>query len=462
VKRFLIFLPILSFGASLYLPIDSSISDDVEKMAVLTNMPTSKMPYSLEMVKKYNEMIKLTSPKLYNKILQKTQEVENKEILVKDNLSITLSLSDNKSELSNESGKDTKYSYLLEGSYFVNINEYLKGSLEGAIYQDESRLKFATNSTFLSAGIDMFQLDVGFREHYYGSFKNGALLISKNAINSPSITISNNTPFSFGSINYEVFLTKLKKTDGILYDGTDHTGSPRLLGMHLDFSPIDRVEVSLDRTFQFGGGPRSSSASDIWGAFIDPVSNDNTNENLNTDNETGNQQASLNFKYNDKFFGKDISLYATYSGEDTNGGNYKLGNVVQGFGFYLPTFTQNSSFRYEFLDIGEAWYVHHLYKNGYKNGSTVLGNWFGDKVNANIESNLHFVEVGSEFDDVFVKTKLKYLTPKSAYKVIEPNSYYALDTSFAFSKTFQYKINYLFEKKLNGEKVNFVSYEMSF
>jgi hypothetical protein len=85
MKRFLLLLPIASFGASGYLPIDSIISDDVEKMATITKMPTTKMPYSLQMLKEYNEKIKQSNPTLYKKIALKIDSLDNHKNSQKNN-----------------------------------------------------------------------------------------------------------------------------------------------------------------------------------------------------------------------------------------------------------------------------------------------------------------------------------------------------------------------------------------
>jgi hypothetical protein len=323
-------------------------------------------------------------------------------------------------------------------------------------------MKFITNNSFISLGSDKFQVDLGYRDHFYGPFRNGGMQISTNALNSPSLTISNTKPFDLGDINYEIFLTKLKKTNRISYGGDEYEGSPRLLGMHLDFQPIDSLEISFDRTFQFGGGPRSSSATDVWEAFIDPVSKDNNNVQCGTDCETGNQQASVNIKYNGTLFDKNLSVYGIYGGEDTVGTNYSMGNAVQGFGLYLPFLRENTSLRYEFLDISYGWYVHHIYKNGYKNGDNVMGNWFGDVSTKDINRYLQFLEINHKFHDVYLTTKLKYLTATNEYKAIEPNPFYGMDISVSFEKSFYHTINCMVEKRPSGESVSFLSYKISF
>ena len=463
MKKLLLLLPIFSFGASLYLPIESSISDDVEKMATITNMPSTKMPYSLQMLNEYNEKIKESHPMLYDKIASKINSLSSNQLITKDKTSISLAASNSEASLANSHGIDTRYKYLFEASYMLNANEHLKGSIEGSLYEKDGSAKITTNNSFISFGFDKFQVDAGYRDHFYGPFRNGGMQISTNAINSPSITFSNPQPFSFAKINYEVFFTKLKTVDGIYYNGVSYSGSPRLLGMHLDFHPIDLLEVSLDRTFQFGGGPRSSSASDVWQAFIDPVSKDNSNANCGVDCETGNQQASVNIKYNGNLFDKDISFYAIYGGEDTvNGSNYKMGNAVQGFGLYIPFFAKDTSLRYEALDISTSWYTHHLYSNGYSNGGNVMGNWFGDISTKDINRYLQYIELNNKHNNINFSTKFKYIVAASEYKHIEPNAFYGFDISASFDKAFSNKINCIIEKRPDGQHVNFVSYKISF
>lgn len=450
------------YGTSLYLPIDSKIGYEVEQMATLSNMPTSKMPYSLDMIRQYNMKIEQSNPKLFNKISEYLQKVDNEDFVTTENLSFKLSTTNQKQYLPNSHGIDTKSSYLGEATFFLNNNPYLKASIEASIFQKDKEAKIQTNNSYLSLGFDKFQVDAGYRDHYYGAFRNGGIQISNNAVNSPSVTISNTTPFEFADINYEVFLSKLESVDGILYDGTSSSGRPYLLGMHLGFNPFESIEISLDRTFQFGGGARQTSAKDVLEAFIDPVKKDNNSASCNTDCETGNQQGAVNIKWNGDIFDKKVIIYGLYGGEDTGKyKNYQFGNHIKGGGFFIPFVNEDLSIRYETVDFQDAWYVHHLYKNGYTNDGNVMGGWSGDISNNNAKGGLlQYLEIANNFDDFRFITTVRYFDPIKYGEAKE--KYYNVNFGIDFEKIYKHRFDFSIGQLVDGQKTSFLSYKLSF
>lgn len=453
------------YGASLYLPIDSKISLEVEQMATLTSMPTSKMPYPLAMVKQYNTKIEQSNPILFSKIATYLKKVDSEDFITTENLSFGITNSNKQFDLANSHGRESDYLYLGEATFFVNKNPYIKASIEASVFQKNDTNKIQTNNSYLSLGFDKFQIDAGYRDHYYGHFRNGGVQISNNAVNSPSITISNVTPFSFADINYEIFVSQLESTSGISYEGSsEHSGKPNLLGMHLDFHPFDGTEISFDRTFQFGGGPRTTGLKDIWEAIIDPATKDNSSATCDTDCETGNQQASINLKYNGKFFNQDVSLYGLYGGEDTvEHKNYKFGNVVKGLGIFLPMVDPTLSLRYEVVKFDTGWYVHHIYTNGYTNDGNVMGSWSGDISNNNAQGGtLQYLNVVKNYDTFRLNTTLNYFDPVVNDTTDAKEKYYNIDFGIGFGKEFMHKINLGFGQLVDGQKINFVSYKFTF
>ena len=454
----LLFTPYL-YSSSIYIPIDSTIASEIEQMALISDMPTSKMPYSLEMVKSYNEKIKNSNHDLFNTIDKYIAQLEPNA--AKERLYVEGSINSQSIDIPNSHGINSSSNYFAQGWYFWNFSNDLKASTQIELREENNEPKLVTNNTYLSYGFDWSQIDLGYKDHYYGQFRNGGMQISNNARNSVSLSISNPKPFEFAKTNYEIFLTKLAKVDGIHSDGQVFEGNPYLLGMHLDFHPISDFEISLDRTFQFGGGPRSSSLSDIWAAFVDPVSKDNTNNECGTDCETGNQQAGIQLKYNFKNF----NIYAAYVGEDTVGENYSLGNVSQGFGIYIPKITNQTSMRYEFLDIGTAWYIHHLYDRGYTNYSNVMGNWFGDTM---VEGDapggtLHYLELINDFYGNKFISKFRFFKPNSSYTSQNYSTYKSAEFEILKKiKTYDTKIKVLIGEDTFANKFSQLAIGFSF
>ena len=370
-------------ASSLYLPINSRMSELVEKMSLLTNMPSAKKPYPLELIFKYAEGIRDSHPILY-------EEIEKEFIRLYGNTMnrerITLSLrgSNNTAKpIPNSHGLSTDSPYFIEATYFYKPGRHIQLSLDGSLYQKNNNPKIAANNTYIATGWDYLQFDIGYRDHWFDPFYDSSMLISTNAINSPSITISNPLPIPLLNTNYEVFLSYLEETDGILYNGERISGHPRLLGMHLDFHPLRWFEIGLNRTFQFGGGDRpGKSLDDIWNAFIDPVRYDNL---AGTDEQFGNQEASITFAANIIFLKSfPFKLYHTIAAEDTRElKNTSFSSNAYVYGVYFPYITKKMGLRIEHSFRDHNWYVHNLYNNGYRNDGNSMGHWVGDTVKKN-------------------------------------------------------------------------------
>ena len=150
------------------------------------------------------------------------------------------------------------------------------------------------------------------------------------------------------AIRYEFFVSKLEETEGIFSEGERNEGRPYLAGLHLGIEPLEGWSIGLYRMLQFGGDGRKVSFSQFMKAFFDPASGDNTSDELDSDEELGNQMASLTSRFN--FNGKvPFSVYMEYAGEDTSDrSGFRLGNISTSLGIFLPRITENVDFTWEF------------------------------------------------------------------------------------------------------------------
>ena len=165
-----------------------------------------------------------------------------------------------------------------------------------------------------------------------------------------------------------------------MYQGTLHSGTPKLAGTHLSIEPIDGWKIGVNRMMQFGGGPRKVDAGDVFDAFFDPAGNDNGDLAGGADNELGDQIASVTSTL--KFdWGLPTELYFEYGGEDTKEHqNYQFGNIAYSLGLFLPRLTNNVSLRFEHTSMHSFWYKNYIYPtfgntvNGY-----VIGHFAADQ-----------------------------------------------------------------------------------
>jgi hypothetical protein len=250
--------------------------------------------------------------------------------------------------------------------------------------------------SLLSIGYDFAQLDLGYRARWLSPLVDSAMLVSTQAATMPSVTISNYRPLTSWGFHYEAFVAEMSRTDRISFRGAQESGRPRLGGIHLSVEPASGWAIGLNRMMQYGGGPRPAKTGDLLRAFFNPSDYDNTNANLTSDQQFGNQLASITSKF--IFPGRvPFSIYFEYAGEDTsNGKNYLLGNSALSGGIYFPVLWRRFDLTYEFSEWQNAWYVNGVYGDGLTNEGHVIGHWGGDErvFGDDVGAQSHMLRVG--------------------------------------------------------------------
>ena len=136
-----------------------------------------------------------------------------------------------------------------------------------------------------------------------------------------------------------------------------------------------------------------------------------------------------------------ISVYAEIGAEDTEGEkNYKLGNESFSFGLFLPMFTDKMSLRYEFNRWSTAWYVHHLYEQGYTNEGQVIGHWAGGERDLSMDTpaQVHAVNLAWQLSSKqILDTTIRHIKNENeddfSYKAgLELNMRYSHATQYGF------------------------------
>lgn len=391
-------------GVSPYLPLklDSMIELEIERLASITNMPKLTKPYHIASVVTYLNKVKHSHPSLYNRINSYVDRYKAKSAVT--HYSVELAYGEkNGGTLGNQRGQSFDSMGKLSARGFYQANEYLIFNAGGSVVDGQG---IVPQSSFVSFGVDYMQFDLGYREHWLSPMQESASLLSTNAPTAPSITVSNVNPLTDFNIHYEMSLSLLEEMQGIHFDDKISDGRPGLLTMHFSAQPIDGWTLGLNRSFQFAGGERSITLSDIWQAIIDPVNSDNCGgtDLVDCDKEVGNQIASITNRFDFSVFDKPVSFYFEYAGEDTKDHkNYQLGNLAYTYGLFLPYLSDSSSLYFEYSDYHSHWYIHHLYDEGYSNDGTIMGHWWandrvqGDKVGGqtfNLRYNIDIQDFG--------------------------------------------------------------------
>jgi len=159
---------------------------------------------------------------------------------------------------------------------------------------------------------------------------------------------------------------------------------PYLLGMRIQLSPNDRLDIGLSRTMQWGGRGRDESSSSLLNALL---GNDNVGfDGITRDNEPGNQLAGVDLRW----VADPVSQTAFYLqivGEDEAGHLPSRNMLLVGADARVPTASGQLRFFAEFADLlaGRisddarplAAYRHSVYAQGYTQEGFSLGHAVG-------------------------------------------------------------------------------------
>ncbi len=372
-------------GVSPYLPLktDPLFELELEKLSTVAKLPILTKPYHAATIYKYMTKVKTSHPALYQRLNAYIKRYKKASAITHFSAQYNHSFKDD-ALVANQRGLNIDDSFKFTTSSFWQANEHLIFNGGGTFYDGE----MVPNNSYVSFGWDVFQVDIGYREHWLSPTQEGALLMSTQAKPALNVTISNPELLTDWNVKYEFSLGQLEKQGGIQFD-TDKapvSGKPNLLSMHLSLQPFDWWTLGFNRTFMFGG-EGNTSLKDVWNAIIDPVSNDNCggeSDLIDCTQEFGNQQAAISNKFNISPFGFPLSLSWEYAGEDTREySNYQFGNIAQNFGLFIPYLTESLALNVEYSKFHTAWYVHHIYDEGYSNDKIKMGHWWGNMKAAN-------------------------------------------------------------------------------
>ncbi len=387
------------FAASTFIPLhDKELMLRVDSLVVLSGASGMRKPYSVSKISALLPTIKSVRPQLHREIktllapytstagVHFAQITASKGALSGDSAA-RITVPNARGELFSSSAN-------VYAAGHVTVNGWLSVSagIQGVddtfdVGNRSSNVSWRPTGSVVSLGSDAFQLDLGYKERWLSPMRHSSMLISTNAPTSLSVGVSNPQGYKgLWGLEYDVFVTRLDDHSNIAFNNSLQPGKPFLLGTQLSINPISGVHISATRSMQFGGGDRQVDIGDVWNAFIDPVSNDNTarvegcaSASIN-DCELGNQLAALSTTL--QFGGRvPFSVYFEYAGEDTAGHSItRLGNIAASGGVYVPFIDGAFGFdhiaiNYEVSQWQDAWYVHSVYRDGYTNEGTIIGHW---------------------------------------------------------------------------------------
>ncbi|MBN1626208.1 MAG: hypothetical protein JW944_06755, partial [Deltaproteobacteria bacterium] len=387
-------------GVSPYLPLNISpeIERQIERVLILAEKPVMTRPIAVATVLEALHDAREKDEELYEQVKIYLMRYTHDVGIPYLSAEVSVSTGDSDQAIPNQHGKDVSSSWEVSGDIYYRLGSYVLFNLGGIAYDGNA----TPTGSMLSIGIDYAQLDIGYRDHWLSPFTDSSALISTEAPTMPSITLSNYRPISRLGLSYEIFLAEMSESSRIAYQDSYTTGKPRLAGVHLQAEPVSGIALGINRQLQYSGGERDNDGfGDFVNALLEPSKYDNTSSSLSSDQEFGNQQASLTARI--LFPGRiPFAAYFEYAGEDTSRyNNYLLGNTAFSLGIDFPLLWKRFQFTFETTEWQNGWYVHHVYGDGLTNKDRVTGHWFGDQreFNENSGGMSHMLRAGFQLRD---------------------------------------------------------------
>ena len=278
---------------------------------------------------------------------------------------------DSEATLPNHHGERVDSTWRVDARGYFQPSDYLILSAGAVAYDGRT----TPTGSLLSVGFDFAQLDIGYRDHWFGPMTDSSMVISTEAPTMPSVTLSNYAPIGPLGVSYEIFAAEMSRHTSIAFEGSRVEGRPRIAGLQLAAEPVIGYGVAVSRITQYGGGPRGGkSFSDFWDALL-------TSSNVRDipgENENVNRVAALSSSI--LFPGPvPFGVRLEYAGEDnTYRGKYRLGQTDISLGIDFPTLWRTFDATYELSEFQNGWYVHSVYADGPRHEGNVLGHWFAD------------------------------------------------------------------------------------
>ncbi len=298
-------------------------------------------------------------------------------------------------------------------------------------------LYFNNQNVFFSFGKSFFEVDIGYREHWFGTSPLSNFIFTNNSQSMPSITFSNSKPIPFfGKLYYETFVAKQNYNTLIRSDNVQSTGRPLLIGTMMAIKPSQNFTLSAYRLLQFGGGHREVDTSLILEAFINPRVGDNLGFG---EAELGNQTAAISSSFQFNIDNNSFQLYTSFAGEDTEGGiGYRLGNnaFTAGLSIFIPEQNQLLiTADYSLWQLG--WYTHHIYTEGLIFNKFSVGHWYSNYLSPGKEGYAFDMKASIQSQKTIWGLSLKLLgnaTPPE-YSLIQPGFYSIYQDKHFFLQT---------------------------
>ena len=175
--------------------------------------------------------------------------------------------------------------------------------------------KIRLDGSYLATTFNNWPAGAGYIDRWWGPGWQSSMILSDNARPLPTVWLNRrntNTSSSpwlswLGPWQFTAFAGQFEKERAI--------PNAKLIGMRLNFRPVDGLEIGLSRLIQWGGEGQPQSASSLWDSFL---GKDNFGANGERQ-DPGNQLAGIDLRYGFAIGDNTLGLYTQVVGEDEAG-----------------------------------------------------------------------------------------------------------------------------------------------
>jgi hypothetical protein len=219
-------------------------------------------------------------------------------------------------------------------------------------------------------------------DRWWGPGWDGSQILSNNARPIPALTIDRNRTDAFGT----KWLSWIGPWDLSFIAGQmeEERAVPnaRFLGFRASFRPHPAWEIGLSRTAQWCGDGRPCDFSTFWDIVLGK--GENADDGADPEDDPSNQQAGIDIRVSNRWFGTPMAFYASGTAQDEAGGLPSVW-MAQG-GIEASGYIRNRwSYRW-FVEVAynacdalkseqrfNCAYNHSIYQTGYRYNDRVIG-----------------------------------------------------------------------------------------